>query len=300
MELWLEDKKLETAPSTYRKYCDVVKRVLEFFGPRQNEDLNRISTLDIKKFRLAEANRVSASSANLTMKILRSVLREAYKQNLIQSNPADRVGRIESAEPTVSRRAFTQEELKKLVKAADGEWKGIIHFGYYTGQRLGDIATLTWKNVDPIKRELSFFVRKTGKPHRVAIADGLMDFIETMPAGENPAQPLFPKAHETVIKTGRTAGLSNQFYNLMVEAGLVPPRPHIAMAIGRKARRRLNDLSFHGLRHTTTSILKNAGITAAVTQEIVGHDSPAISQLYTHIETETLRKAVNVMPLLGE
>jgi site-specific recombinase XerD len=50
------------------------------------------------------------------------------------------------------------------------------------------------------------------------------------------------------------------------------------------------------LRHTATSLLKNAGISSSVVQEFVGHDSATVSQNYTHIETESLRKAANALP----
>jgi site-specific recombinase XerD len=33
-----------------------------------------------------------------------------------------------------------------------------------------------------------------------------------------------------------------------------------------------------------------------VARDIVGHDSVAVSRNYTHIETDTLRKAVDLMP----
>ena len=41
-------------------------------------------------------------------------------------------------------------------------------------------------------------------------------------------------------------------------------------------------------------MLKNAGVSDVVAREIVGHDSPAMSNLYTHIETATLRVSCEV------
>jgi len=41
------------------------------------------------------------------------------------------------------------------------------------------------------------------------------------------------------------------------------------------------------LRHTATSLLKNAGVPAAVAMDIIGHESEAINRHYTHIETST-------------
>jgi hypothetical protein len=61
-------------------------------------------------------------------------------------------------------------------------------------------------------------------------------------------------------------------------------------------RRELNALSFHSLRHTATSLLKNAGVSDVVARDIIGHESEAVSRNYTHIDMETKRKAVDGMP----
>ena len=58
----------------------------------------------------------------------------------------------------------------------------------------------------------------------------------------------------------------------------------------------MNVLSFHSLRHSTTSLFKNAGVGEAITREFIGHDSPAVSRNYTHIETSALREAANKLP----
>ena len=57
---------------------------------------------------------------------------------------------------------------------------------------------------------------------------------------------------------------------------------------------------FHCLRHSTTSLLKNAGVFEAVAMDIIGHDSKAVSANYTHIEDEAKRKAVHELPDINE
>jgi site-specific recombinase XerD len=42
--------------------------------------------------------------------------------------------------------------------------------------------------------------------------------------------------------------------------------------------------------------MKNAGISPAIVQEFIGHDSATISRHYTHIETEAMQKAANALP----
>jgi integrase len=296
LKKWVADKQIETVHSTYRKYKDVIHQFLVFIGPRAQQDISRISVQDIRGFQKSEAGRVSISSTNHALKVLRSALREAFREGLIHTNPAERVGGIKRGKAETERRAFTMPELQKLLEIASDEWRGLILFGYYTGQRLSDLASLTWRNVDTVRKEISLVTSKTGRHQVIPIANHLLDFIECMPAGENPMQPLFPKAYKIATKTKRISTLSNQFYALMAATGLVQPRQHKSHGSGRNAKRKLNEISFHCLRHTTTSCLKNTGTTSAVSQEIVGHDSPAISKIYTHIEMETMRQAVNNLP----
>ena len=68
------------------------------------------------------------------------------------------------------------------------------------------------------------------------------------------------------------------------------------MCCRRSAKRSTGELSFHCLRHTATSLLKNAGISPAIVQDIIGHDSAAVSAHYTHIEADAKRNALNAMP----
>ncbi len=60
------------------------------------------------------------------------------------------------------RRGFTIPEIRRVLKIANDEWRSLIFFGLYTGQRLGDLARLTWQNVDLERDEIRFISRKTG------------------------------------------------------------------------------------------------------------------------------------------
>src|SRR5262249_58463919 len=106
----------------------------------------------------------------------------------------------------------------------------------------------------------------------------------------------FPNMHAIVTRQNRSGTLSNQFYALLVKAGLANKRTHEGTGKGRGAKRRASEISFHSLRHTATSLLKGAGVSDAVARELIGHESEAISRHYTHIETATLREAVGKMP----
>ena len=83
---------------------------------------------------------------------------------------------------------------------------------------------------------------------------------------------------------------------VLAQAGLRKKAPHRSKGKGRDGKRSSNGLSFHALRHTAVSLLKDAGIPEAVVMELVGHDSEAMSAHYTHVGTEALAKAVAALP----
>jgi integrase len=155
---------------------------------------------------------------------------------------------------------------------------------------------LTWQNLDLQRAELRLVTGKTGRRQLLPIAPPLLRFIEQLPASDDPNAPLFPKAYATFQQQGRVGNLSNQFYGILIAAGLAAKRTHKPAKSGRAVARDQNELSFHSLRHTATSLLKNAGVSEAVAMEFVGHDSKSVSRSYTHIDTETLKVAADKLP----
>jgi hypothetical protein len=68
-----------------------------------------------------------------------------------------------------------------------------------------------------------------------------------------------------VSKKGRAVSASNAFAELLAQAGLRERQTHESRGIGRNAKRLPAALSFHSLRHTAVTLLKEAGIPQAVT-----------------------------------
>jgi len=196
------------------------------------------------------------------------------------------VGRLANG-ATHSRRAFTLAELEKVLCNADETWRGMVLFGVYCGLRLTDCARLTWNNVDLQSQELTFRVRKTGRVQIVPLAAPLLAYMHELPASDDPNTPLWPD-----LAMHSANSLSKQFRRLLVQAGLVAPE----YEKGAGRRRTVSELSFHNLRHTSTSLLKRAGVSEAVAMAIVGHRTAAVSQRYSHIDTSTMRAALDKLP----
>ena len=294
---WLKRKEPELSESTNTFYKIKANDFLAFLGERADLEMNRIAQADVIGFRNKEMERLSATSVNHSVKFLRMVFKSARADGVLLDNPAEFVGTVANRHRT-KRRAFTLPELKLVLDHAGPEWQSMIYFGLYTGQRLGDIAVLTWQNVDLAQKEIRLQTTKTERQQILPIAEPLLRHIMTLPSSDDPKSPLHPRAHEIVTREGRVGSLSREFYEIMTSAGLAKKKTHKKEenGFGRRGRHAVNEISFHALRHTATSLMKNAGISPAIVQEFIGHDSEAINRVYTHIETSSMRRAADALP----
>ena len=294
-ETWLRNKGLEANASTHDRYDAVVKDLFAFLGERVTRDISQLTAKEIAGFRDYLAGKVAISTANLSLKIVRIALTSARRDGLVMANEADKVKTLKRASDP-GRRAFTLPELKLLLDNANEEWRGLILCGLYTGQRLGDVAGWTWSNIDLQQKQIRFITIKTGRSMVLPLAKPLLSYLEALPAGDNPEAPLFPNANGKRVGT-----LSNAFYRIMETSGLVPARTHRAYAgSGRDAKRATSAISFHSLRHSATSFLKDAGASDVVARDIIGHESEAVSRNYTHLDESTKRAAIDKLPDITE
>jgi integrase len=290
---WLEAKSIEAEESTHVRYARIIEQFIESIGAKANRDLSTLQTVDITRFRDREAKALSRATANLSLKVLRVCLGEAVRQGLLAFSPAVRVKILKSSEEA-KRRPFTLPEIKRILKACgdDQEWYGLVLFGLYLGQRLGDLARLTWRAVKLEAGEIAFTTRKTGRRIVLPLVQPLIDYLSELPASDNPNAFIFPRA----ASAKRTASLSNQFREIMADAGLVEPRTHESTGKGRSRMRETSELSFHSLRHSAVTLLKASGLSDVFAREIVGHESAAVSRQYTHLSTDDLRTAMQRLP----
>jgi integrase len=295
-ETWTEAKAIETEESTHARYKRVIERFTGFLGEgKSKRDLSTLQASDIARFRDREAKELSRSTANLSVKVLRICLGEAVRQGLLAAKAAVRVKLLKSTTES-KRRAFTLAEIKRILKACgdDTEWRGLVLFGLYLGQRLGDLARLTWRVVDLDSGEIAFTTRKTGRRIALPLVQPLADYLASLPASDKPNAFIFPHA----ASAKRTASLSNQFRGILVEAGLVEPLPrgHKSTGKGRSQAREASEISFHSLRHSAVTMLKAAGVSDFIAREIVGHESAAVSRQYTHLTTDDKRATMQRLP----
>lgn len=296
MAQWLGRKEREVSAATLPAYRHATAEFAAFLGDKASQPIHYVTPAQVAAWRDTAAKKASARTATNKLKVLRVLFQSAWRDGLLTDNPAAKVESLKSGAST--RRPFTLKELRAVLGTAGVEWRGMILAGIYTGQRLKDIAGLTWANVDLENDEIRLTTSKTDRRQVIPIAKPLRAYLEGLPAGDDPRSPLFPSAYPLAQRAGGSSVLSQQFHGLMVSAGLAQARPpkRRGSGVGRSVARVQNATTFHSLRHTATSLLKNAGVSEAVARDIIGHESAEISRHYTHVDEDAKRKALAKLP----
>jgi hypothetical protein len=141
----------------------------------------------------------------------------------------------------------------------------LVLLALLTGMRRGELFHLNWDDVDLVAAKI--VVRgahaKSGQSRVVPLCREARILLEAMESREG--QLVFPgkaKSALVTVKTGWSA--------LLKTAGI-------------------RSFRFHDLRHTFASRLLEAGASAAVVRDILGHQSVAITDRYVHASAQMLR-----------
>ena len=168
-------------------------------------------------------------------------------------------------------RSLNGTEIKKLLKATEpySSMKTRVLLALATGLRRGDIDSLKICDIDFEKNSISTKSQKTKKsmasrPVSAEIMAELSKYVCGVDVGqENLFKTKFN--HRKWRKTCKDAGLA--------------------------------DLKFHDLRRTFCSLLAQNGISTAVTQKLLEHSSPDLTnKIYTNVDP-VLRHAVEQLPV---
>ncbi|MCG2867856.1 MAG: tyrosine-type recombinase/integrase [Candidatus Nanopusillus acidilobi] len=260
-KVWLEIQ--GKSKNTIKTYSGIVKKFLEFLinnGIIITDTKSINNSLDkniILKF-LAELKvkkKLDSNSLRLYVRALSSFLKFLDNENLAKQIKA----------PKVDKRLpkfITYDELNRLLENADNyRDKLIIKFLFYTGVRVSELIKI--KKSDIIFEEGFVKVYGKGGKERIVpipkeLLNELKDYINKINT-EN-IFPLSSRQVERIIK------------NIAKKAG-----------IDKK-------VTPHVLRHSLATTLLSKGVDIRYIQEILGHSSLNITQIYTHVVPNQLKE----------
>jgi integrase len=287
---WLTGIETKKSQGTFERYKHTVDLFLKHLGPVAKSPITSVSSSHIEGF-LNERmkGKVAPKTASVDIKTLNVAFNRAERYSVILKNPVTAVElpKIESSERDI----FTPEQVAKLLQTVGykSEWFTLILLGYFTGQRLGDCATLKWKNVDMQKRVISFQQQKTGKKLQVPMVEDLHDHLQLLTEFID-SPYVCPDLAER--GSGGAHGLSESFGRIVKKAGIDSQK------IKGKGTIHFNRLTFHSLRHSFNSAMAEAGVSQETRMKLTGHSSFGMNDRYTHTGMKPLEDAVAVLPSL--
>lgn len=171
---------------------------------------------------------------------------------------------------------LSEQEIEVLLTCAENSInirnKIMLYLLYVTGMRISELCNLT---ICHIKFDIGFILvdGKGGRQRLVPIPHDIVHLLTAYVNNYKPVNYLF-----TTIYSGKTKKITRQAFwcalkKIAKQSGIQKP------------------ISPHVLRHSlATHLLKN-GASTKVIQALLGHEDISTVQIYTHIETTTLRKA---------
>ena len=287
---WLASKCGRKAKSTGERYGTAVDEFLKMLGNRASKSLTSLSAADVQRFLDHRTGlKLSPATVNLDVSIIRGALNAARRQGLITTDPAEAVELPEAV--GMERGTFTPAEVKMLVDTAEGEWKLLIMFAYFTGARLSDCARMQWDGVDLGEGTLTYTQAKTGAKVFTPLHPDLLAALNKRAGTDKPEVFIMP-AIASQRGSGRR-GLSETFKKIMRNAGVD------SQTVKGKGNQMFSKRSFHALRHSFTSALANQNVSSELRMKLTGHKTEGEHQKYTHHEMDNLRAAVKKIPSLG-
>jgi len=263
---------LETARARLRSFPILqiyAKRWMAFFGA---QPLRSILPLMLERYVAQRQQQVAPATVNRELAFVKRVFGIAVENALLERSPAKPIKFLR--EPSGRVRFLSDEEEAALCAEVDKRDWPVVAFALNTGLRRGEQFNLRWENVNLANRVLTIPRSKHGGVRHVQLNDTAMGILRALP-GRLHSRWVFPSA------TGKTPMSANNFRYRVFDRAV-------------KAAK-IEDFTWHDLRHTFASRLVMRGADLRSVQELLGHKTLAMTLRYAHLSPAHLHQAVKLL-----
>jgi site-specific recombinase XerD len=277
-------------------FCDFLAATL---GPERAYDFAAVDYPLVRKY-AAHLTRQKYAKATIAAKLcgLRAFFRHLVREGVLAYNPGIAVGpKRDKTLPEV----LYEHEIEDLLAAPDDltaegmRDKAILELLYATGMRRSELLSLNVAQIDFSQRQIRVIGKRDkerivffGKPAAVAlkryIDNGREDLLRARPTVREAA----PADEPALFLSKRGRRLNPTALAQIVHKYV------IASGVGHRA-------TPHTLRHSFATHLLDNGADLRTIQELLGHQSLATTEIYTHVTTARLKEAyMGAHPLAKE
>lgn len=308
---WLSYKEL--SPKTKQEYQKFLNtRILKYIG---NKILEKLTTGDMLELMKAiEDSPAQTKSGKLSSKtikhyhtLLNTIFNDAVKLKILSENPMENVP-VKTPKVQLKDNYYDLEDIKKLLDVLPSEpikYQLATLIALSTGARIGEISALQWKHIDYDKMEIKIeqsncYTKEEGS----FIKDTKNEYSERTVAFPHILIDLF-LVHENEEMLKKELLGDNWFYGKSnhqddfvftqddgkcIFVGSIPKWFRNFLK-----ENNLKHITFHGLRHTNTTVLINQGIDIVSISHGLGHaKTSTTTDFYAHHLESVERKMANV------
>ncbi len=297
IEQWLEQKKPFIELSTWEGYeIYATKHIIPFFKPKKLS-IKEVKPLHIQEYYSykysngrADGKEGGLSIASLKKHsiILKEVLQEAVLYEYIERNPALGVKLPARLIPVRKPSFLTAEQANVLLAEFKGHpLQGVVYTALYYGLRRSEVLGLRWSSVDFDSGTLSI-------DHTVVKTKTVVRKDKTKTQSSCHTYALIDDVREVLLEqkrkqeeNKRTLGkayVQSDYIFTWDDGSLFSP-DYLSKGFKKIATRAgMPNITFHGLRHSTASILHDKGWDIKDAQTWLRHSSIKVTgDIYTHI-----------------
>ena len=305
MEQWLEIVKSTVSIPTYSSYVNAVKSIIAPYFRKKKILLRDLQAHDIQMFYQEQLQRVKASSVIHYHANIHKALKYAVKNDMIPSNPADKVERPK--QDKFYGNFYDRDELNKLFEAVTGTKLELpVLLGAFYGLRRSEIVGLKWSAIDFEQNTITI-------SHTVTSCnlDGKCVIVAkdtTKTKSSRRTLPLVPYFHEKLLavkaQQERNQKLCGRSYNrefleyICVDDIVDRFKPNYITSQFPKLLERngFRKIRFHDLRHSCASLLLASGVPMKHIQEWLGHsDFSTTANIYAHLDYSSKLTSASAM-----
>ena len=194
------------------------------------------------------------------------------------TNPVAQI-RLPKKSTSRERRLLPGEEEKILIACDEygGDLPSIVRLALTTVMRRGELASLTWDNVDLKKRMATLPETKNGEKRIVPLSKEAIQILKDLPRRLDGKVFGFIDSHSITTAFIRSVSRARSTYEKdCAEKGMKPDPVFLV------------DPAFHDLRHEATSRLFEKGLNPMQVAAITGHKTLQMLKRYTHLKAEDL------------
>lgn len=280
----LSTRYLDFAEARYTKPVVSEKRlhVQEFIGflggDRTVED---ITAADASGFLLGIRQKISAYGANKRRKDLLALWNWGQRILDIEPNPFAKTEKYPHNRKTPV--VPTEEEILRLLAVTKGQDRVLLEVYINTGARKSEVFRLQWEDVNFDQQTILLGTRKT--------RDGSMKY-RTLPMNQRLTDWLQWWWKNRAVKDTPFVFVDQRGKSRQGQP--FTSRRTFMAELCKKAK--IRHIGFHALRHYFTSVLADRHkISTPTLQNLLGHQSPNTTAIYTHAVSEGAREAVEAL-----